>query len=296
MQVTKITLTRCSLSLLGIGVCLILLLFSPHAFGQEQASAATESNADNAWNSRLKAFYFQDQVISANSQIINLNAPARAEDGARVPISIRSRIPQTKQQYIQNLFLIVDQNPEPLVATFTFTPDSSKADLDLFIRVNAYSPVRVIAQTNDSKLSMSEQFVKASGGCSAPASTDLEQALKRLGVMRFKEDRTISPASTPNADGAIQLMINHPNLSGLQRDPLTTLPIAAHYIKHIEVSFEGEKIFSAETSIALSENPSLNFYFQPDKPGTLTAISTDNKGNTFTHSEFIGKRASLMSH
>ena len=200
---------------------------------------------------------------------------------ALVPIKITAKKPQTKQHFIKSLWIIIDKNPKPLAGTFQFSPLNGKADLAMRIRVDAYSPVRVIAATNDGKYYMVSHFVKSSGGCSAPASTDAATALARMGKIRIK-----TPAIRL-FDEPVQtrLAISHPNTSGLQKDQVTTLFIPPHYISKIDVKFEGEPIFSAETDISISENPNFKFYFVPTKPGVLTTVVTDTKGNKFTQNK-----------
>ena len=123
---------------------------------------------------------------------------------------------------------------------------------------------------------MSRRFVKASGGCSAPAGSDLDAAMARLGQIKLK--------THGEEPVAAQLMISHPNLNGLQMDQVTRLYAPAHFVRHIKVSFEGEEVFSAETSFGISENPSFRFFFVPEDEGQLTAEITDTKGLQFSQS------------
>ena len=53
------------------------------------------------------------------------------------------------------------------------------------MRIAEYTNVRAIAETSDGQLYMASRFVKASGGCSAPALKDHEQAMARLGQMKI---------------------------------------------------------------------------------------------------------------
>ena len=241
----------------------------------------TTAEQNETWNNILKEYYFAGITITESDELFNFTLPYRAEDGALVPIKITAKQAQTKQHYIKSLWIIIDKNPKPLAGTFQFSPLNGKADLAMRIRVDAYSPVRVIAATNDGKYYMVSHFVKSSGGCSAPASTDAATALARLGKIRIK---------TPVIrlfDEPVQtrLAISHPNTSGLQKDQVTTLFIPPHYISKIDVKFEGEPIFSAETDISISENPNFKFYFVPTKSGVLTTVVTDTKGNKFTQSK-----------
>ena len=262
-----------------------LLVVSPLA-----CAADAVAGQDQAWLSRLKVFYFQDRPIDETSQLIQLTAPDRAEDGALVPITVAASIPQTDERYIKTLHLIIDNNPNPLAGKFTLTPLLGKADLALLIRVDAYSPVRVVAETNDGKLHMSSKFVKASGGCSAPArDTDMS---KRLGDMRFS---AISPENMSPANPVqTRLSIQHPNVSGLQKDQVTTLFIPPRYVKSVEVRLNDEVVFSAETDISISENPNFQFYLAPDKSGILTAVVTDTDGQVFTHRQVVGQAGATL--
>jgi len=243
----------------------------------------SESIADQneTWNTLLKAYYFEDKTIIESDELFDFSAPYRAEDGAMVPIEIVAKKPQTEEHYIKSLWIIIDKNPKPLAGKFKFSPLNGKADLSMRIRVDAYSPVRVIAETNENKLYMVSHYVKSSGGCSAPASSDAATALARLGKIRLKTSLLKSfeqPVQT-------RLAISHPNTSGLQKDQVTTLFIPPHYISKIDVKFEGKTIFSAETDISISENPNFKFYFVPSKAGILTTEITDTKGNKFTQTK-----------
>lgn len=244
----------------------------------------TESieSQNSVWNDMLKDFYFEDETIIESNEIFDFTAPYRAEDGAMVPVKITAKIPQTKERFIKTMWIIIDKNPKPLAGTFQFSPLNGKADLAMRIRVDAYSPVRIIAETNDEKLYMVSHYVKSSGGCSAPASSDAATALARMGKIRLKTPRISSFFEEPVQT---RLAISHPNTSGLQKDQVTTLFVPPHYISKIEVKFEGESIFSAETDISISENPNFKFYFVPKKAGTLTTEVTDTKGNKFTQSK-----------
>lgn len=250
-------------------------------------ASATTVEEDMAWTGGLKSSYFGDREIQSDD-VIALEAPQRAENAAIVPVSVKAGIPQTEDLYIRTIWLFVDKNPGPLVGKFHFTPASGRADLGLRLRVDSYSPVRAIAETSDGALHMSRRFVKASGGCSAPASSNLEAALKELGKMKFQVPRAGAEDASSKVEGEqstlAQLMIRHPNISGLQMDQVTRHYAPAEFVKEVKVSFEGEQIFRAETSFAVSENPSFRFYFGPQQEGVVTAEVSDTEGRHFSES------------
>ncbi|WP_133718997.1 quinoprotein dehydrogenase-associated SoxYZ-like carrier [Methylocaldum gracile] len=247
-------------------------------------SAFAAGDEEAAWNGGLRQKFFGDRAIEEGNQIIELTAPYRAEDPALVPIQINSKIPQTKDRYIKTVTLIIDNNPVPFSANFHFTPESGKADLAMRVRVNAYTHIRAIAETNDGKLHMNKVFVKASGGCSAPIGTDLEAAMARMGKMKFKLDNEKAALQQPNL---AQLLISHPNITGLQMDQLTRMIKPAHFVEELKVSFNDKPVLTAQTDIAISADPNFRFYFVPETAGELKAEIRDNKGNQFSATQTV---------
>jgi len=244
------------------------------------AGEATTAEEDMLWTGGLRHAYFGDRPITQSDDLIVLDLPKRAENAAIVPVSISAQIPQTDERYIKTIYLIIDKNPGALAGKFHFTPKSGRADLAFRVRVDAYTPVRAIAETNDGELFMSRRFIKASGGCSAPAGSDLDAAMARLGKIKLKTQGETKFAEPTLA----QLMISHPNLNGLQMDQVTRLYAPAHFVRHVKVSFDGEEIFSAETGFGISENPSFRFFFVPEGAGELTAEVIDTKDLQFSQS------------
>lgn len=228
--------------------------------------------ADN-W-SKIKPGLFQNRVIATDAaQIVELVTPARAQDAAVVPISIKTRVPQSTERYISKLYLVIDKNPAPLAAVFTMTPDLGKADIETRVRIEEYTDVRVIVEMNDGSLHMSSNYVKASGGCSAPAGKDPAEAAAGIGKMKL----ALEQSGTLDQPQQVQLMIRHPNFSGLAMDQVTRLYTPPHFVRHLEVAYNGRRILSAETDISISENPNFRFYFVPHKEGTLTVEAIDSQ-------------------
>ena len=218
---------------------------------------------DSVWNSVLKNQYFAGKSIEESDAVIELEAPYRAEDPAIVPVKVSSKIAQTQGKYIKKIWLFVDKNPFPFVGEFEFFPESGKADLAMRVRVNTYSNIRAVAETNDGKLSMSKKFVKASGGCSA--------AMKRLGKVKFRLDEGVKTGQPTQA----QLMISHPNITGMQMDQMTRFVRKSHFIDQLKVTFNDKPVLNAKIDIAISADPNFRFYFVPDKPGELKAEFSD---------------------
>ena len=239
---------------------------------------AADDGADNERWRAIRKSMFGNRPISEDARgIITLEAPLRAADAAVVPVAIRTQLSQTPGRYIRKLMLVVDKNPSPVGATFSFTPQSGRADIETRVRVEEYSHVRAIAELNDGSLVMQVRFIKAAGGCSAPAGADLAAAMANLG----KIDLRIDESTPPDQPTRVQLTVNHPNISGLAIDQLTRLAPAPHYVRSIEVRWAGQPLMSADVDFSISENPSLRFYFVRQGAGELRADVVDNKDLKF---------------
>jgi len=232
------------------------------------ASAAKD---ETNWNNVLKQQYYPGKSIQESNNIIEIDAPYRAEDPALVPVKIISKIKQTKDRYIKKITVFVDKNPFPFVGEFELTPETGKADLAMRVRVNSYSYIRAVAEMNNGQLFMAKKFVKASGGCSAPIGADLDAAMKRLGKMKFRMDKDLKtgePALT-------QLLISHPNITGMQMDQVTRFVKKSHFVDQLKVTFDGKPVLKAKIDIAISADPNFRFYFVPNKSGVLKAEFSD---------------------
>ena len=123
-------------------------------------------------------------------------------------------------------------------------------------------------------------YIKASGGCSAPSSKDAAAAQATLGRMRLRVDDPL-PAGQP---ALAQLMISHPNDSGLAMDQLTRTYAVPHFVRSIDVHYGSKLVLSADVDFSISENPNFRFYFVPGSNDELDARAVDNQDLEFTTS------------
>ncbi|WP_146346676.1 quinoprotein dehydrogenase-associated SoxYZ-like carrier [Falsiphaeobacter marinintestinus] len=217
-----------------------------------------------------------DAVLASADGLLNIDAPYRAHDAATVPIVLKQ---VDTGATITAATVVIDENPAPVAAVFGFGKAMGQLDFELRVRVNQYSNVRVIAETPDG-LHMTGRYVKASGGCSAPATKDPEAALAGLGKMKLRQfEDGSAQMSTPRREA--QIMIRHPNYSGLQRDQVTQLFIPAHFIDHMEVWQGDELLFTMDGGISISENPVFRFSYDDNGSTDLTVKATDTEGNAF---------------
>jgi sulfur-oxidizing protein SoxY len=81
-----------------------------------------------------------------------------------------------------------------------------------------------------------------------------------------------------------QLMISHPNDSGLAMDQLTRTYAVPHFVRSIDVRYGGNLVLSADVDFSISENPNFRFYFVPGSDDELNAKVIDNQDLEFTAS------------
>lgn len=233
---------------------------------------------DNPVWKKLRAGLFQDRPISEQgNELIELTAPERAEDAAVVPVSIKTRTPQTPERFIKTISVILDNNPAPVAAVFHMTPDTGRADIETRVRVEQYTYLRAVVEMNDGALSMSTVYLKASGGCSTPAGRETTGPATNLGKMKL----VIEDNPKLNQPVMAQLMIRHPNLSGLTMDQITRLYEPPKYVRKIDVAYAGKPVMTADVDFSISENPNFRFYFTPKADGVLTAQVQDSDELTF---------------
>ncbi len=247
--------------------------------------------ADSVVWKRVHASVFFNAPLDAPDNVITLETPKRAEDAAIVPVAIRSHFPQAKERFIERIWLIVDNNPSPIAAVFHFTLESGRADIETRIRIEEYTHVRAVAQTNDGKLYMTANFVKASGGCSAPAGKNALAAKVDLGKMRLR----VGESAGPGQPALAQLMISHPNDSGLAMDQVTRTYAPPHFVREVKVTHAGKPVMSATVDFSISENPNFRFYFVPDGGGQLEAKVVDNQDLEFATTVSLGSGGGTAS-
>lgn len=229
---------------------------------------------DERWSS-IRAELFGDAAILEDDWV-ELEVPDRAEHAAIVPVSIRTRPPGKDARSVRAVWLVVDENPSPVVGKVSFAPLASPTSLSTRIRVNQYSQVRAIAQLDDQSLHMDAHFVKASGGCSAPSSTSDAVAEKRRGKMKLRQ-------RIEDGRAHLQLLISHPNHSGLQINQVNRQWIPPDYVNDIVVRVGDQPVFSFSGGISMSENPSMSFELREKvEPAQLSAEVGDSEGRRFS--------------
>jgi sulfur-oxidizing protein SoxY len=235
---------------------------------------------DDAWPMLRKAV-FGDWQIEDGKDLLFLDAPDQAEDAAIVPITVR--IPPEFKEPFKALTLIIDKNPSPVAATFTFGPaagrEGGERRMSTRVRIDMFSHVRAILETEDGKLHMVTRFIKAAGGCSAPVPKESGGTDPDLGKIVIKSfDPAVDAAPLREA----QIMIRHPNTNGMQRDPVTQGYFPARFVKEMLVTRGDDLVFRMESGISISSDPNFRFTYANGPENSLDVKVTDTDETVFT--------------
>jgi sulfur-oxidizing protein SoxY len=279
MGVTPVMLSRAAL-------CFVLLGFALPAPARAEPS---EAERMARW-SELRHAIFGDRVVEDAGDLVAIDAPARAEDAAIVPVAIR--VAETLAPEIRGLYLIIDDNPSPLAAHFLLGPLADAREIATRVRIDDYTYLHAVAETADRRLYMAARFIKAAGGCSAPASKDQALALERLGKMKLSLVDRARQEDPIN----VKLLVSHPNSSGLQMDTVTRNYIPADFMQTLDVIYNGQPVFRLESDIAISEDPSFNFRLRPSDSigsGVIKVEVLDSSQRHFSQSWTIPTAAQM---
>ena len=127
---------------------------SPPCFCSPAAAKAEE----DVWPT-LKQQTFGDRAIAEDGMVV-LEAPDTAEDAALVPLTVR--VPPQVTQNLKSLTLVIDKNPDPVIATLSFGPAAGTGGERSFstrVRIDSFSHVRAMLETEDGSLHMATKFV-----------------------------------------------------------------------------------------------------------------------------------------
>lgn len=212
-----------------------------------------------AWN-EIRAHLFGDRPIKDAAGVVQLEAPEWPGDSGRVPMRIAGLAPQTKGRHIVRHHLVIDQNPSPVAGAFEMSPGNGRADIETNMRVNAFSHVRVISETNDGQLHMHTRFVKAAGGCSGDPLRDEALTQLTMGNMKLEQTAPVKPGEI----GEFHLKVKHPNHSGFQKHPMTGYFIPAHFVSQVTVKDDlGNTAMKITGDISFSQDPDFKFAWSP---------------------------------
>ncbi len=150
---------------LAVGAAASLPVLRPHRASANKAAAwpAEGFDAETLTDAMKKTIGKSDVPLSPK---VKLNVPKTAENGAVVPVTVEVDSPMTAADYIETLYLYVDDNPRPLASEFHFTPASGKAYVQQRLKMGGTSNIRAVAKTNKGQLMAAAQEVRVTiAGC-----------------------------------------------------------------------------------------------------------------------------------
>ena len=98
-------------------------------------------------------------VDAIESDQISLKVPEIAENGAVVPVTIK-----TDLEDVSSISILVDENPTPLSATFDLTP-AVEANISARIKMGQSSNVRAVVKAGDKVYFTTKEVKVTIGGC-----------------------------------------------------------------------------------------------------------------------------------
>ena len=242
-----------------------------------QIGAASAATPEDAWPG-LANDVFRGRPLTDGTGLVGIEMPTRAEDAAVVPVTMRVTLPPGDARQLKTLTLVIDDNPAPVAATFKIAPNAGLSTISTRVRVNSYTNVHAVAELSDGQLYVVQTYVKASGGCAAPAAKNADEAVATLGQMKFRQFGKPAEVSAPRE---AQIMIRHPNNSGLQRDQVSLLYIPAFFVDELQVWQGDTPLFSMEGGISISEDPNFRFDFRPNGAASFRVEAKDTDGKVY---------------
>jgi sulfur-oxidizing protein SoxY len=252
-------------------ICVKAMLLAAITFGAALPALADDDNAAR-WDF-VRTTIFGNRSVQDAGDMLRLKTPDRALDASLVPVTVELNLPKP----VVALSLIIDNNPAPLVGTFHLGPAFTPKLLKLRVRVNDYTLIHAVAETEDGTLYATSQYMKIAGGCSAPGGGDPTEIAARMGKMQLRRIRGINGVKVP-----AELMISHPNYNGMQMDAATHHFTPARYLQKITVTTGGVSIFDLDGDISMSEDPVISFGYTPAGDGTIDVLARDSAGASFS--------------
>jgi sulfur-oxidizing protein SoxY len=98
-------------------------------------------------------------VIPENHADVHLTVPEIAENGAVVPVTVSSALPNTEQ-----IFILVEKNPNVLAASFTF-PEGTEKFVTTRVKMRETSLVIALVKANGKFYRTTKEVKVTAGGC-----------------------------------------------------------------------------------------------------------------------------------
>lgn len=243
---------------------------------------ASPAFAGPNWD-EIKGSVYGDRKIEDGTGLVTLEAEYRPADMRNAPIAAGAHL--TDGRFVKSVTIIIEENPTPVVAVFHMGAGRDQVALKSNFRINAQSDVRAIVEASDGKLYGVSRLVKFAGGqasCSAPPTGKPEEIAANMGKMQFTALPGAGASSSALMRGKLDL--NHPNHTGMVMNQFTLLYTPMKMVSEIVVKQGAEEVFRAEGSIALSQNPTIEFDMKRNGATELEVTFNDTDGGSWTKS------------
>ena len=166
LTVSRRVFLRAVVGFVGVVVSANKVVFKPDAWAQGGSSGVPLP--DEPVDATLKRL-FGNRPLSPGEGKIKLELPLIAEDGGNVAVTVESSLPVTGATHVNHIYLIADKNRRPMLAKFSFTPDSGRALVSTSIRLATTTDVRSVAEMSDGTLYAVSRHVRVTiSGCDLP--------------------------------------------------------------------------------------------------------------------------------
>ena len=106
--------------------------------------------------------------ITPDSGSLTFTAPELAENGNIVPVAVSVDSPMTDDDYVEAVMIVAEENPNPEVITFHFTPQSGVAYASTRMRLAKTQKVIAVAKTSNGSVFIDTRHIEVViGGCGA---------------------------------------------------------------------------------------------------------------------------------
>ena len=149
------TLLKGSAIAMALGITGVAqLLAAPKAFAAWPEKAFAGESMDDAMSA-----LFETKAAPKDSGDVMLKAPDIAENGAVVPISVKTSLPD-----VTRIIILVEDNPQPMTASFTLG-ENAKADVSTRIKMGKTSNVIALVESKGNVYAARKNVKVTIGGC-----------------------------------------------------------------------------------------------------------------------------------
>jgi len=166
LKFTRRVFIRLTAVTVGLAASFEAVFFKTWAFAQASISGLPQP--DETVEATMKRL-FGNRTVSSGEGKIKIELPQIAEDGGNVAITVDASLPVSGATHVSHLYIIADKNRRPMLAKFSFTPDSGRAFVSTSIRLATTTDVRAVVEMNDGKLFAVSKNVRVTiSGCDLP--------------------------------------------------------------------------------------------------------------------------------